>query len=153
MSTDILAADNSIDTNPVRVIESGRYERAVTESMSTESIGDRLYRVTHGAEAYNVDLETSACSCADAHYRGDRYICKHAIRAALVEVFANRVSTEFVARVVNTAVMNPCPFGFDALCDGPVGPRLPCPGCINAVRSEGVDEWTVWRRAVTEART
>ena len=30
---------------------------------------------------------------------------------------------------------------------------IPCPGRLNAVRMDGVDEWTVWQRTVTESRT
>lgn len=73
---------------------------------------------------------------------------------ALVETFANTVSSELVARVVGYAREGDhgCPFGYSQLCDGPVGPRLPCPGCIDAVRSEGVGEWVVWQRAVSEDR-
>ena len=151
----VRSIDTSRSTTSTPVVEAGRFDRAVREAMITERVADRLYRVTNvedDGKGYDVDLETGACSCPDAEYRPE-YVCKHAIRAALVEVFANTVSTELVARVVGYAREpdHGCPHGHD-FCDGPVGPRLPCPGCMDAVRSEGVDEWVVWQRAVTEDR-
>lgn len=131
-------------------IERGRFRRAVIEDLAVEREADRLYRVEHGGETYRADVEHGGCTCPDFEYRGE-YACKHVTRAALVEAFANTVSSEFVARVVRFAREQDCPCG-GFQCDGPAGPRLPCPGCIDAVRFEGVDEWTVWLVAVTEGR-
>jgi hypothetical protein len=134
-------------------IERGRFRRAVIESFDVEHETDRLYRVTHGGESYHVDVENGGCTCPDAEYKGEKFYCKHLIKAALVEAFANTVSTELVARTVRFAREHGCPCGgFD--CDGPCGPRLPCPGCIDCVRSESplVDEWVVWVKAVSEGR-
>ena len=124
-----------------RTIEPGRFDRAVTEPMDAERVCDRMYRVTHDGGIYDVDLE-SGCSCPDHEYRGDQYVCKHVIRAALVEVFANTASTELVARVAAHAREHGCPVdGHGGQCPGPLGGTrtLPCPTCCDAVRSDGVD--------------
>ena len=78
-------------------------------------------------------------------------MCKHAVRAALVEVFANTVSTELVARVVAFARDQDCPVdGHGGRCEGPLGRTgsLPCPTCCDTVRSPGVDEFDVWTTIV-----
>jgi len=129
-------------------IERGRYTRAVIESFDVERDADRLYHVTHGGETYHVDIENGGCTCPDFEYRGSEYLCKHVLKAALVEVFANTVSTRLVARVVAHAREQGCPVG-GIDCDGPAGPRLPCPACIQAT---GAGEWIVWNKVVTESR-
>ena len=150
MSTTDHAVENSTGTQTAS-IEADRFERAVTESMSVERTADRLYSVATESGSYDVDLRTSACSCPDAGYRGDRYVCKHAVRAALVEIFANMVSTELVARVVAFARDQGCPVdGHGGRCEGPLGRTgsLPCPTCCDTVRSPGVDEFDVWTTIV-----
>ena len=150
MSTTDHAVENSTGTQTAS-IEADRFERAVTESMSVVRTADRLYTITTESGEYGVDLRTGACSCPDAEYRGDRYVCKHVCRAALAEVFANTVSTELVARVVRFAIANGCPAdGHGGRCEGPLGRTgsLPCPTCCDAVRSPGVDEFDVWTTTV-----
>ena len=150
MTTTDHAVENSTGTQTAS-IEADRFDRAVTESMSVERTADRLYTVTTERGEYEVDLRTGACSCPDAEYRGDRYVCKHAIRAALAEVFANTVSSELVARVVAFASEQGCPVdGHGGRCEGPLGRTgsLPCPTCCDAVRSPGVDEFDVWATVV-----
>lgn len=149
MSSKTLGKDRSIAR---RSINLNRYARAMTASMAVNRVADRFYEVRNGSgETYDVDLESGSYTCPDWTYRGDEYVCKHAIRAVFVEVFAHRVSTELVARVVAFAIAkdNPCPHGQGAICDGPAGPRLPCPGCI---RATGAGEWAVWNAVVTEGR-
>ena len=54
MSTTTPAEVSSIAS---RSIEAGRFDRAVTEPMDVSRVCDRLYRVTHGGETYDVDIE------------------------------------------------------------------------------------------------
>ena len=153
MSTTSHAVENSTGT---RSIEAGRFDRAVTTEMDVSRVADRLYHVTTESGAYDVDLESGACSCPDWQYRGDQLVCKHAVRAALVEVFANTVSTELVARVVAHAREHGCPVdGHGGECPGPLGGTrsLPCPTCYDAVRSPGVDEFDVWTKVVAPYRS
>jgi hypothetical protein len=148
------AVENSTGTQTAS-IEANRFERAVTEPMSVERMADRLYRVTTESGEYDVDLRAGACSCPDAEYRGDRYVCKHAVRAVLVEVFANTVSTELVARVVAFARDQGCPVeGHGGDCTGLFGGTgaLPCPTCCDAARSPTTDEYDVWNRVVAPRR-
>ena len=153
----VSSIDTPTTTPGAAAIEARRYGRAVTDRMTVERVADRLYRVTNGdGEGYDVDLATGACSCPDAEYRGDRFVCKHAVRAALVEVFANTVSTELVARVVAHACEHGCPVdGHGGECPGPLGGTraLPCPTCCDAVRSPGVDEFDVWTKVVAPYRS
>lgn len=138
-------------TNDARAIESGRYERACTESMTCERVADRFYEVhSSSGNTYDIDLQTGACSCPDSERRGDRLYCKHAIRSALVEIYADKRSsgvTSAVGAIVASYAREGdqgCPSGNDRLCDGPLGPRLPYPACMDAVCSEDVDEFDVW---------
>ena len=150
MSTNNPADDKSTVQRPTAPrIETKRFERAVTESMSVERTTDRLYTVTSERGEYDADVENGGCTCPDAEYRGDRYVCKHVVRACLVEAFANTVSTELVARVVRFAREHGCPVG-GVDCAGPVGGngRLPCPTCCDASRTVGVDEFVVWQKVV-----
>jgi hypothetical protein len=153
MSTKTTTAGNSIGATTTHpAIETGRFERAVTSSMDVSRVADRLYAVTNGDDkTYTVDLATGVCDCPDAQYRGDQFVCKHAIRASVVETFAHTVSTELVARVVRHAREHSCPVdGHGGNCPGPLGgtDQLPCPTCCDATRSDGVDEYDVWRRVV-----
>jgi hypothetical protein len=150
MSTTDHAVENSTGTQTAS-IEADRFERAVTEPMAVERTADRLYTVTTESGSYDVDLRTGACSCPDAEYRGDRYVRKHTIRAALVEVVANTVSTELVARVVAFSRDQGCPVdGHGGDCEGPLARigSLPCPTCCDATRSEETDEFDVWATLV-----
>ena len=71
--------------------------------MDIERVCDRMYRITHDGGTYDVDLESGACSCPDHEYRGGEYVCKHAVRTALVEVFANTSSRLLFLSVLATA--------------------------------------------------
>ena len=155
MSTTDHAVENSTGTQTAS-IEADRFERAVTESMSVERTADRLYTVTTESGEYGVDLRTGACSCPDAEYRGEQYVCKHAIRAALVEVVTNTVSTELVARVVAFTCDQGCPVnGHGGDCKGPLGrtDSLPCPTYCDATRTEETDEFDVRATIVAPYRS
>ena len=150
------AEENTRTQTPT--IESGRYTRAVTEDMTVEQVADRFYEVhSQSGSTYEVDLQTGACTCPDCERRGDRYVCKHAIRAGLVETIANSVSTRTVAKVVGYA-RNPdhdCPTeGHGGDCAGPLAGNghLPCPGCCDATRSARTDEYHVWMTVVAPDR-
>jgi hypothetical protein len=152
--TQAVDAEVSIDAETTRTIEAGRFGRACSENMACDRVADRFYEV-HSASGstYQVDLRTGACECPDCERRGDRFYCKHTIRAALVNVFhTGTIKSEVGALVANHTRENDCTHGNDGLCDGVLGPRLPCPDCCDAVRSEGVDEFDVWTTVVTEAR-
>ena len=150
------AEENTWTQTPT--IESGRYTRAVTEDMTVEQIADRFYEVhSQSGSTYEVDLQTGACTCPDCERRGDRYVCKHAIRAGLVETIANSVSTRTVAKVAGYA-RNPdhdCPTeGHGGDCAGPLAGNghLPCPSCCDATRSARTDEFDVWMAVVAPDR-
>ena len=150
--------DSSIDssTTPTPSIESGRFARAITEDMTTERVADRFYEVhSQSGNTYEIDLQTGACTCPDCEQRGDRYVCKHAIRASLVEIIANGVTTRTVAKVVGYArdPEHDCPAeGSD--CAGPLAGngKLPCPTCCDATRTENLDEYDVWMTVVAPDR-
>ena len=125
-------------------ISVARLARAVGEDMDVDEVDPATYDVTHNGSTYQVKLESGHCECDDCLYRGIG--CKHAQRAALVHCYRSGVTTQFVARVVGHAREQDCPNGHPRLCDGPAGPRLPCPGCMID------DEWTVWTAVVTEDR-
>ena len=159
MATSTHTDERVSHTNDVRAIESGRYERACTESMTCERVADRFYHVhSQSGNTYEVDLQTGACSCLDAVNRGDRTYCKHAIRSALIEIYADKRSsgvTSAVGAMVASYAREGdqgCPSENDWLCDGPLGPRLPCPNCMDAVRSKHVDEFDVWSLVVSKER-
>ena len=139
-------------------IESGRFERAVTEAMTVERVADRFYEIhSQSGNTYEIDLQTGACTCPDCQQRGDQYVCKHAIRASLVEIIANGVTTRTVAKVAGYA-RNPdhdCPTkGHGGDCAGPLAGNghLPCPTCCDATRSSATDEYHVWNRVVAPDR-
>lgn len=139
-------------------IESGRFGRAVTEDMTTKRVADRFYRVhSQSGNTYEVDLQTGACTCPDCEQRGERFVCKHAIRASLVEIIANTVSTPTVAKVAGYArdPDHECPTGgHGGECAGPLAGNgeLPCPTCCDATRTEGVDEYDIWMTVVAPDR-
>ena len=66
------------------------------------------------------------------------------LKAALVEVFANTVSTRLVARVVAHAREQGCPVGTTG-CNGPTAAAdavpIPCPECV---RATDAGEWGVY---------
>lgn len=76
-----------VETNDARrVVESGRFERALTENMTVERVAEQFFEVhSQSGNTYQVDLRTGACTCPDSEKRGDRFVCKHAIRVALVD--------------------------------------------------------------------
>ena len=150
MSTKDSAEVRSIATGSAPSIDADRFARALSPALSADRISDGLYRVTSDAETYTVDLGSARCDCADHHYRGET--CKHALLAALSEVITERVSTPFVARVAGFTRDHGCPSENDRLCDGPLGPRLPCPACMDGLRSESIDEFDVWNAVVSEDR-
>ena len=139
-------------------IESGRFERAVTENMTVERVADRFYEIlSQSGSTYEIDLRTGACTCPDCQQRGDQYICKHAIRASLVKVVANTISTPTVAKVAGYArdPDHSCPTeGHGGECAGPLAGNgeLPCPTCCDATRSPTTDEYDVWNRVVAPDR-
>jgi hypothetical protein len=141
-----VSSNDSLASAPA--IEAERYERGVREEMSVEHEADRLYRVANGdGETYTADLATGACECPDAEYRGDEYVCKHVVRAALIAVYQHRKArSELGARTIEYANEHGCEASG---CNGPFlasdDGLLPCPTCCDAVRSEGVDEFDVWQ--------
>ena len=64
----------------------------------------------------------------------------------------NRLYTDEELSTYDIAESFGCPEGNDRLCDGPLGPRLPCPSCIDGRRSSEIDEFDVWDAVVTEDR-
>ena len=153
MSTKTSTVENSHGT---RSIEAGRFDRAVTSAMDIDRVADRLYRVATESGTYDVDLVSGACTCPDWQYWDDLYVCKHAIRAALVDVYrARKARSALAARVIAFAIANDCPAATRG-CNGPFRAHddglLPCPTCCDAVRSAGVDEFDVWKIAVSEDR-
>ena len=95
-------------------IESGRFERTVTEAMTVERVADRFYEIhSQSGSTYDIDLQTGACTCPDCQQRGDQYVCKHTIRASLVEIVAEGVTTRTVAKVAGYArdPEHECPTG------------------------------------------
>ena len=150
--------ESGIGSSTSPSIESGRFERAVTEAITVEQIADRFYEVhSQSGSTCEIDLRTGACTCPDCEQRGDQYVCKHAIRASFVEVVAEGVSTPTVAKVAGYA-RDPdysCPAeGHSGDCAGPLAGNghLPCPTCCDATRSEDTDEYDVWNRVVAPDR-
>jgi len=126
--------------------------------MTTERVADRFYEVhSQSGNTYEIDLQTGACTCPDCEQRGDRFVCKHAIRASLVEIIAEGVTTRTVAKVAGYArdPDHDCPAeGHGGECAGPLAGNgeLPCPTCCDATRSAGVDEYDVWETVVAPDR-
>ena len=126
--------------------------------MTVERVADRFYEVhSQSGSTYEIDLQTGACTCPDCEQRGDRYVCKYAIRASLVEIIANGVTTRTVAQVVGYArdPDHDCPTsGHGGDCAGPLSGNgeLPCPTCCDATRSDGLDEFDVWMTVVAPDR-
>jgi hypothetical protein len=100
----------------------------------------------------SAEVRSIAC-WADAAPSIDADRFARALSPALSEVISEGAPrTEFAARVVGFAREHWCPEGSDRLCDGPLGPRLPCPSCIDGLRSESIDEYDVWNTVVSEDR-
>jgi hypothetical protein len=103
--------------------------------MTAERVVDRFYEVhSQSGNTYEIDLQTGACTCPDCQQRGERYVCKHAIRASLVEIIAEGVTTRPVAKVAGYArdPDHECPTeGHGGECAGPLSGNgeLPCPIC------------------------
>ena len=141
-----------------RECDPGRFTRGVTESIDVERVGEGFYKV-HSASgsAYDVDLTAGTCTCPDAHHRGSRAgPCKHAVRAAIADVFATgSVRSETAAFVASFAREHGCPVdGHGGDCPGPLGGTgtLPCPTCCDSARSPGVDEFDIWKLVVRDER-
>lgn len=132
--------------NDCEAINHDRYVRACSEDMSAEMIAPNMVFLTHDDAEYTVDLRNGVGEYPDYQYRG--VLCKHIIKGALFAFYTESVKTPIVARVVRYANDTPCPAGNHCICDGPVGPKLPCPECV-AVTT--VDTWTVWQQ--TAGRT
>ena len=159
MSQATSETDSSIGTSTsTPEVERGRFTRAVTEDMTIERVAERFYEVhSQSGNTYEIDLQTGACTCPDCEQRGDRYVCKHAIRASLVEIIAEGVSTRTVAQVTGYArdPNHDCPTeGHGGDCAGPLAGngKLPCPTCCDATRSEETDEYHVWNQVVAPDR-
>jgi hypothetical protein len=146
MSTSSTTAENAIGIDQ-RTIDHDRVVRALTEDMTVTTDVENMPIVEHDGREYTVDLVQGSCDCHDAQYRPATY-CKHGMKAALVAIFSEGVTTPFVARVVRYFTEHPCPLGNDHVCMGPVGPCLPCPGCIAGTNA---GEYIVWQ--MTEKRT
>ena len=102
MSQTHSGTESGIGTSTSPSIESGRYTRAITENMTVERVAERFYEVhSQSGNTYEIDLQTGACTCPDCEQRGEQYVCKHAIRASLVEVIAESVSTPAVAKIAD----------------------------------------------------
>ena len=118
--------ESSIGSSTSPRIESGRFERAITEAMTVERVADRFYNVhSQSGNIYEIDLQTGACICPDCQQRGDRYVCKHAIRASFVEIIAEGVTTRPVAKVAGYArdPDHSCPTGGHSRRRGPRSDR------------------------------
>ena len=126
--------------------------------MTVERVADRFYEIhSQSGNTYEIDLQTGACTCPDCQQRGDQYVCKHTIRASLVEIIANGVTTRTVAKVAGYArdPEHGCPVeGHGGDCAGPLAGNghLPCPTCCDATRSARTDEFDVWMVAVAPDR-
>lgn len=139
-----------------RVVESGRFNRALTEDMTVECVADQLFEVhSQSGSTYDVDVRSGACSCPDSEKRGDVLYCKHVLRCALVEtVRARKARSMLAALAVSASIEVGCVVeGHGGRCNGPVRSSddggLPCPSCCNCVRSSDTDEYDVWS-VVTE---
>jgi hypothetical protein len=160
VSSKTTRAENGIEAatndDSQRACEPGRFTQGVTESIDVERVGANFYEV-HSASGstYDVDLRTGSCTCPDHARRGNRFgPCKHAVRAAIADVFATgTVASETGAFVASFAREHGCPAdGHGGDCPGPLGGNgtLPCPTCCDAARSPGVDEYDVWKLVVRD---
>ncbi len=136
MSTQTTTAESGIGQ---RTIESGRFVRATTERMNVQFAAPGIADVSHDGETYRVELESGACECRDYEFRGERLVCKHAIRACLAVLFdGEQRSTALVAEVARHAREHGCAHGVRG-CAGPtaIGSRgYPCPDCVRAIDIE-----------------
>ncbi|HET7323060.1 MAG TPA: SWIM zinc finger family protein [Halococcus sp.] len=150
-----IKATTAESSNGRRTIESGRFRRATTEPMTVAFDGPGVGSVEHGEQTYRVELDGGVCECADYQFRGERLICKHVLRACLSALFdGEQHSTALVARVARFAREYGCAHSVHG-CNGPTTTSdrcggLPCPGCIEAVRTSSVDEFMVWQRVATD---
>lgn len=138
MSTTNAVAESSID------LTDARFTRALGEEIDVERTAALTYEAHHDGETYAIDLQSGSCTCPDAQYRS--LGCKHAIKCALHALFTDGSQSRFVALVPQFAREQGCVHGISG-CEGPTtkGLRgLPCQQCIDTVRGENVDEWTVW---------
>ena len=150
--------ESSIGSSASPSIENGRFARAVIKAMTVERVADRFYEIhSQSGNTYEIDLQTGACTCPDCQQRGEQFVCKHTIRASLVEIVAEGVTTRPVAKVAGYArdPDHSCPTeGHGGDCAGPLAGNghLPCPTCCDATRSEETDEYHVWNRVVAPDR-
>ena len=150
MSTKDSAAENSAATTGTRRIETGRLTKALDEGMEIDAHAPAMYEVTNGDDVTRiVDVETGTCECADHQYRGDEYVCKHILAAAVHHVFVDGVTTQLVARVADRVTGRGCTHGHESFCEGPFGVgALPCDECVEGTRT-GI--WTVWTTLVGDS--
>jgi len=143
MATTQSSVENATDD---RSIESDRLRKALTQPMAIERVAPRQYDVTHDGTTRTVDTEAGSCSCADYEYRGERFVCKHVLAAAIHAVFTEGVRTRLQARVVAATREAGCPHAHGSItdehdCEGPLGRgAFPCPDCVRC--SPG--EWSAW---------
>ena len=146
--------DSSIGRSTDPSIECGRFSRAVIKETTIKRVAERFYEVHSQLDnTYEIDLQTGACTCPDCQQRADRYVCKHAIRASLVEIIANGVTTRTVAKVAvarerSGAVVDVSLGGTAVGWIAGVAGDLPCPTCCDATRTENLDEFDVWMTVV-----
>jgi predicted RNA-binding Zn-ribbon protein involved in translation (DUF1610 family) len=144
MSTTTQSVENGTDSD--RRIDHARFVRACTQTMTVTTLAPNMKTVEHDGESYDTDLVNVVCECPDCQYRN--VICKHLLRAAVVTIYTDGTTTQFVARVARFATTHACPAGNHRLCSGPTGPEFPCPQCVAATAA---DEWAIWQQ--TAGRT
>lgn len=133
-----------------RQITRDRYVRALTAPCAIEPVTDHFWVADGTAEYHHVDTERGRCDCPDATYRSGLH-CYHAISAAIAEIVARGVTSEFTARVAHAARRWGCPAGGHE-CNGPLAltdhDSIPCPTCVSPVlaTSARLDEYDVWQR-------
>lgn len=146
MSADI----RSGKTSGNRRITAARFGNAILEDMSVTFTGPGIAEVTKtDGTTYQVELEGGYCECPDLKYRGDSIVCKHVIRGAIAAVYHDdQRTTELAAAVLRLSKQTGCVYEVNG-CNGPTMPAnravgVPCVGCTEAVKSDGVDEYDIW---------